>query len=135
MTFSLLSAFERPCLEPGRLHLLNQTKKRLLYFMRVSFIVILCFLCSIQLLSARDASGQDMNKVYISLELKGEPLITALEKIQQLTPFQFAYNKREVKRIQNLSLAGGRLSVHAILEMLLVNTRLRYEQVGNTIVI
>ncbi|HXO75540.1 MAG TPA: STN domain-containing protein, partial [Puia sp.] len=103
--------------------------------MRISFVILLCFLCSIQLLSARDASGQDMNKVYISLELKDEPLMTALEKIQQMTPFMFAYNKREIKRIHSLTLGGGSRSVHSILETLLLNTRLRYEQVGNTIVI
>ena len=114
MTFSLLSAFGRSCLERGRSQLLNQTKKRLLYFMRISFVILLCFLCSIQLLSARDASGQDMNKVYISLELKDEPLMTALEKIQQMTPFMFAYNKREIKRIHSLPLGGGSRSVHSI---------------------
>lgn len=103
--------------------------------MRISFVILLCFLCSIQLLNARPASGQDLNKVYISLELKDEPLMTALEKIQQMTPFTFAYNKREVKRIHNLTLAGGNRSVHSILEALLLNTRLRYEQLGNTIVI
>jgi TonB-dependent SusC/RagA subfamily outer membrane receptor len=135
MTFSLLSAFERSYLERGRSQLLNETKKRLLYFMRISFVILLCFLCSIQLLSARDASGQDLNKVYISLELKDEPLMTALEKIQQMTPFMFAYNKREIKRIHNLTLGGGSRSVHSILETLLLNTRLRYEQVDNTIVI
>ena len=135
MTFSLLSAFERPGLERGRSQLLNHTKKRLLFLMRISFVILLCFLCSIQLLSARDASGQDMNKVYISLELKDEPLVSALEKIQQMTPFMFAYNKREIKRIHNLTLGGGTRSVHSILETLLLNTRLRYEQVGNTIVI
>jgi TonB-linked SusC/RagA family outer membrane protein len=103
--------------------------------MRISFIFLLISLCCVQLLSARDASGQDMSKVFISLELKGEPLITALERIQQKTPFMFAYIKREIKRIHNLNLVGGNRSVYSILETLLMNTRLRYEQVGNTIVI
>ncbi|HEY6900481.1 MAG TPA: TonB-dependent receptor [Puia sp.] len=103
--------------------------------MRISFALILSFLCSIQLLSARDASGQDMNKVYISLELKDESLVTALERIQQMTPFLFAYNKREIKKIHNLSLVSDNRSVHSIMEALLANTRLRYEQLGNTIVI
>jgi TonB-linked SusC/RagA family outer membrane protein len=135
MTFSLLSAFEAPCLEPGRRKLLSQTKKRLLYCMRISFIIILISLCSVQLLSARDAHGQDISKVYIALELRDEPLISALEKIQQMTSFTFAYNKREIKRIHNLSLGSNVRSVHNILEALLLKTSLRYEQVGNTIVI
>jgi len=103
--------------------------------MRISFIFLLLFFCSVQLLSARDAAGQDINKVVISLELKDESLLSALDKIQRLTPFTFAYNKREVKRIQNLTLPGSNRTVNKTLAILLTNTDLRYEQVGNTIVI
>jgi TonB-linked SusC/RagA family outer membrane protein len=103
--------------------------------MRISFFFLLLFFCSAQLLSARDAVGQDINKVVISLELKDESLLSALDKIQRLTPFTFAYNKREVKRIQNLTLAGSNRTVNKTLAILLLNTDLRYEQVGNTIVI
>ncbi|HEY8972058.1 MAG TPA: STN and carboxypeptidase regulatory-like domain-containing protein, partial [Puia sp.] len=73
--------------------------------------------------------------MYISLELKNEPLMTALEKIQKLTPFTFAYNKREIRRVTGLNLAWNGRSVHTILEALLRHTSLQYEQVGNTIVI
>src|SRR6187402_85265 len=135
MTFSLLSAFERLYPAEGRRKLLIQIKKRLPYCMRISFFVILISLCSIQLISARDVRGQDINKVFISLELKNEPLVTALEKIQKLTPFTFAYNKREIKRVNNLNVAYAGRSVHTILEAILRHTAFQYEQVGNTIVI
>ncbi len=135
MTFLELSAFVRPCLESGRRQLLYKIQKRLLYCMRISFIFLLLFFCCAQLLSARDASGQDINKVFISLELKDESLLSALDKIQRLTPFTFAYNKREVKRIHNLTLPGSNRSVNTILAILLLNTDLRYEQVGSTVVI
>src|SRR5215813_8177374 len=102
MTFLRLSGLAGPCLEPGSRQLSVKIQKRLLYCMRISFIFLLLFFCSVQLLSARDAAGQDINKVVISLELKDESLLSALDKIQRLTPFTFAYNKREVKRIQNL---------------------------------
>lgn len=103
--------------------------------MRISFFIVLIFLCSIQLISARDARGQDINKVFISLELKDEPLMAALDKIQKLTSFTFAYNKKEIRRVSNLSLVCKGRSVHNVLESLLQNTLLQYEQVGNTIVI
>ncbi|HWB94398.1 MAG TPA: TonB-dependent receptor [Puia sp.] len=103
--------------------------------MRIGFLCLCLSLCLIQLLQARNASGQDINKVYISLELKDETLLTALDKIQQLTPFTFAYNKREVKRVHNLTLTASSRSVNAILSILLLHTDLRFEQVGNTIVI
>src|SRR5258708_4038655 len=135
MTFSLLSAFGRSYPGEGRRKLLIQTKKRLQYCMRISFFIILIFLCSIQLISARDARGQDINKVFISLELKDEPLVAALDKIQKLTSFTFAYNKKEIRRVSNLNLVCNGRSVHNVLESLLQNTLLQYEQVGNTIVI
>lgn len=135
MTFSLLSAFGRLIPREERRKLLIQTQKRLHYCMRISFFIVLIFLCSIQLISARDAHGQDINKVFISLELKDEPLMAALDKIQKLTSFTFAYNKKEIKRVSNLSLVCKGRSVHNVLESLLQNTLLQYEQVGNTIVI
>ncbi|HWK05179.1 MAG TPA: TonB-dependent receptor [Puia sp.] len=103
--------------------------------MRISFFITLIFLCSIQLISARDARGQDINKVFISLELKDEPLVAALDKIQKLTSFTFAYNKKEIRRVSNLNLVCNGRSVHNVLESLLQNTLLQYEQLGNTIVI
>ena len=135
MTFSLLSAFGPSYREIGRLKGRILTKKRLQYCMRISFFIILIFLCSIQLISARDARGQDINKVFISLELKDEPLVAALDKIQKLTSFTFAYNKKEIRRVSKLSLVCNGRSVHNVLESLLQNTLLQYEQVGNTIVI
>jgi TonB-linked SusC/RagA family outer membrane protein len=103
--------------------------------MRISFIFLLFFFFGAQMLSARNADGQDMNKVYISLELKDESLLSALDKIQRLTPFTFAYNKREIRRIHNLTMPGSNRSVNTVLSLLLFNTDLRFEQVGNTIVI
>ena len=103
--------------------------------MRIGFISLGLILCGAQLLQARDAGAQDISKVYISLELKDESLLSALDKIQRLTPFTFAYNKREVRRVQNLTLPGSNRSVNAILTILLLHTDLRYEQVGKTIVI
>lgn len=103
--------------------------------MRIGCSIILIFFGSIQLLCARDAAAQDINNVFINLELKGEPLLTALEKIQKLTAFTFAYNKKEVKHIQHLTLMAGSRSVRGTLELMLHNTPLQFEQIGNSIVI
>jgi len=103
--------------------------------MRVSFSIILFFLCSIQLLSARDARGQDMSKVYVSLTLKDESLVSALEKIQKMTNFTFAYNKKELRGVNRLNFSYGSRSVKGLLEALLQGTSLRFEQVGGTIVL
>lgn len=103
--------------------------------MRVSFFILLIFMCSIQLLTARDARGQDMGKVYITLSLKDESLVSALEKIQKMTAFTFAYNKKELKRVNGLSFSYANRSIKGLLEALLQGTSLRFEQVGSTIII
>jgi len=133
MTFSLLSEFQRLYPVEGRRKLLIQIKKRLPYCMRISFFIILIFLCSIQLISARDASGQDINKVFISLELKNEPLVTALEKIQKLTPFTFAYNKREIRRVTNLNLTWNGRSVRRAREASSSKRRAMYRALGRPV--
>jgi TonB-linked SusC/RagA family outer membrane protein len=92
-------------------------------------------MCSIQLLTARDARGQDMAKVYITLSLKDESLVSALEKIQKMTVFTFAYNKKELKRVNGLSFSYANRSIKGLLEALLQGTSLRFEQVGSTIII
>ncbi|HSC36446.1 MAG TPA: hypothetical protein VLD19_01195, partial [Chitinophagaceae bacterium] len=103
--------------------------------MRVSIHFLLLFGCSIQLLSARDASGQDMNKTELRLELNNETLIAAFKKIEKLSPFTFAYNKKEISPVKGLSLPVADRSLRQTLNLLLQNTTLRYEQVGNNIIV
>jgi TonB-linked SusC/RagA family outer membrane protein len=135
MNFSSLFATLRPNAGAGCGIWIIQNKRRMHHCMRVSFSITLIFLCSIQLLCARSTEAQDINNVFITLELRGEPLVTALERIQKLTPFTFAYNKKEIKRIQSLNLVSGNRSVKGTLELLLRNTSLQFEQVGNAIII
>jgi len=92
-------------------------------------------MCSMQLLTARDAVGQDMSKVYVTLNLKNETLVSALEKIQKMTAFTFAYNKKDLRKVSGLSFSYDNRSVKGLLEALLQGTPLRFEQVSNTIVI
>jgi len=103
--------------------------------MRISFSAILLIVSSMQLLWARDLRAQDINKVFITLELKDESLVSALEKIQKLSPFSFAYNRKEIRHVQNLNLAYNSRSVKGTLDLLLRGTTLQFEQVGSTIVI
>ncbi len=110
-------------------------KKQLLRCMRVSMYFLLFFGCSIQLLIARDASGQDINKTGIRLELSNESLITAFKKIEKLSSFTFAYNKKEISPVRNLNLGSADRSLRQTLDLLLQNTSLHYEQIGNNIVV
>lgn len=135
MNFSSLFAALRFVTKARGRSWMHLDKKRYRHYMQISFAITLTFFCSVQLLCAKETAAQDINAVFINLELKGEPLLTGLEKIQKLTPFTFAYNKKEVKHIQNLTLTAGSRSVRSTLELMLRNTSLQFEQIGNSIVI
>ncbi|MBS1564234.1 MAG: SusC/RagA family TonB-linked outer membrane protein, partial [Bacteroidetes bacterium] len=103
--------------------------------MRIGIYLLLLLGGSIQLLLAKGASGQDLNKTALRLELNNESLLNAFKKIEQATPFTFAYNKKEISPVRGLSLTGAERSLRVTLDLLLQNTGLRYEQVGNNIIV
>ncbi len=115
--------------------LLFHNNKRLLCLMRLSLFIMLLVSCSATMLLAKDANGQDMNKIKVKLEVKHSSLLDALKKIQKETPFTFAYNKKDVINIQVKDIPAEERSVKQTLDLLFENTSLQYEQIGGNIVI
>src|SRR5690349_10068365 len=76
----------------------------LLRCMRVSFAFLIVLICSLQMLCAKGTHAQTLGEVNISLNLQNESLEDAFRKIEQLTPFRFAYKKDEINHIQHLDL-------------------------------
>ncbi|HEY0610344.1 MAG TPA: carboxypeptidase-like regulatory domain-containing protein, partial [Chitinophaga sp.] len=74
-------------------------------------------------------------EVTVRLALKHEKLVTALKKLQQLTPFTYAYNKRALVSISDVSLPEGTRTVKETLSLLLKGQPLVFEQIGSNIVI
>ena len=103
--------------------------------MRLSLFSMLLIVGAINILFARDASGQDLSQVKLQLEIKNEPLIKILKKIQKQTPFTFAYNKKDLVDISITDLPAGTRTVKETLDQLFLHTSLQYEQVGDNIVI
>ncbi|HMF72279.1 MAG TPA: SusC/RagA family TonB-linked outer membrane protein, partial [Flavitalea sp.] len=89
---------------------------------------------SIQLLSASPVKGQTIDEVKVEIRLKNESLISALRKIELQTPFRFMYRHKDVEIIQNLNVSQ-KMSVEALLKILLSRTSLNYKQAGNHIFI
>ncbi|MBX2924499.1 MAG: TonB-dependent receptor [Chitinophagaceae bacterium] len=121
---------------PGSLvrQLLILNKKSVRWLMRLSFSFIL-LLCTLNMLFARDARGQDMNRIKLKLEVKHLSLVETLKKVQRRTPFNFAYNSKDLAGIVVNELPVHERSVKEILDTILQSTALQYEQVGNNIVI
>lgn len=103
--------------------------------MRIA-VVSLCILSvSIQLLAATPVKSQSIYKVEIKIELKGESLVKALQKIEARSNFHFMYRNSDVQDVNGLTLSTGKQSVAYILKSLLSGTHLIFRQVDQQIMI
>ncbi|HEY0273952.1 MAG TPA: STN domain-containing protein, partial [Chitinophaga sp.] len=103
--------------------------------MRISLLLLITTVVSVSILVAAPARGQQIEKVQVDLELKGEPLTSALVKIERQTPFTFLYRNEDVARVKSLYLPHGKRTVSEVLSVLLEGTSLTFKQVDNRIVI
>lgn len=102
--------------------------------MRLTLIIV--FFCTgLQLLMAGSTRAQALADVKVVLELKDGLLKTAFRKIEEQTPFRFAYNKMEVDNQHTLALQKAEYTVKNVLDLLLANTPLSFRQVNNKIII
>jgi TonB-linked SusC/RagA family outer membrane protein len=107
----------------------------LILSMRISLFVIITTAVSVNVLLASPAKSQQIEKVQVEIELKGEPLSSALLKIERQTPFTFLYRNEDVAKVKSLYLPHGKLTVSELLQTLLAGTSLVFKQVDNRIVI
>ena len=101
--------------------------------MRTSILAILLTVNG--LLMARSGSGQDLNKVMISIDLKNATLKQAFRKIESLTRVAFTYKTSDVETYDHIDYTATNISLTRLLEDLLQNTDLKYQQINSNIVI
>lgn len=92
-------------------------------------------LTSSGLLSARDGIGQDLDKMTVSIQLKNASLKQALRKVESLTNLPFTYKTNDVAGYHNISYEGTDIPVSRVLDAILRNTGLQYEQVNSNVII
>jgi hypothetical protein len=94
---------------------------------------LLLVLCA--LLSTLSVHAQDINKVFINIELKNATLKQAFAALEKLTPFKFTYKTADVAGIKNISYQQQNVTVKKVLDDLLSNDGLQYEQVQTYILV
>ncbi len=102
-------------------------------FMKISVLAIMLTISG--LLMANSSDGQDLNKIYVSIELKNATLKSALRKIETLSKLPFTYKTNDVARYDKINYQGTDVSVARLLQELLQHTDLKYEQVNTNIII
>ncbi|WP_421938988.1 SusC/RagA family TonB-linked outer membrane protein [Pedobacter sp.] len=103
--------------------------------MRISLVIAILSFTTLQCLFAVDLRAQSAQSVQISLEIKNEPITTAIKKIEQNSQFRFLYRNNELKDLKTVAIPFGQRSVKETLELILKGTGLTYTQIDNKILI
>lgn len=101
--------------------------------MKVSFLSV--FLTISTFLMAHESNSQDLNTMTVSIQLKNSSLKHALRKIESLTQLAFTYKTNDIAAYNSITFDGTNIPVAKLLEELLRNTDLNYEQVNANIII
>ena len=75
----------------------------------------------------------DVNKVFISVELKDASLLEVFEYIESKTKFTFSYDKKDLEENVKLNFQPGNRSVAEILSTISRAANLKFKQVNNSI--
>lgn len=110
-------------------------KSFILQLMRVSVVVTLLILTTVQVLMAGTARGQNMQTDKVTIGLRNESLADAIKKIEQQTSLRFYYRKAEIKAISNLNLPVEARTIEQTLQELLQNSFLSFRQIEGNILI
>lgn len=103
--------------------------------MRLSLITAILTTVTVQILFASNIKAQGSAQVEVTMELKNEPVLSAIRKIEQQTNFRFIYRNSDIKDIKNLNIPLGTRSVKATLNLILRTNGLTFSEVNNKILI
>ncbi len=87
------------------------------------------------LLPINHTHAQDISKMAITIELKDVTLKEALQAIEKLVPIKFTYQSDVIAGIRNIRYRQQKLPLKKVLDDLLLNNGLQYEQVQNYILV
>ncbi|HTI08567.1 MAG TPA: SusC/RagA family TonB-linked outer membrane protein [Puia sp.] len=101
--------------------------------MKSSLLPLLLTACF--LLAGRVSNGQDLSKIEISIHLKNTTLKKAFHEMEGLSAISFTYKTDDIAGYKNINLQEEHISLSDLLNILLKNTDLQYEQVNANIII
>ncbi len=113
----------------------SQTRHLIRQLMRISLIIAIVFITSLQCLLAIEVNAQSTQQVQVTMELKQETIISAIKKIEQNSQFRFLYRNNELKNLKPVSIILASRSVKETLDIILSGTGFTYNQLGDKILI
>lgn len=107
----------------------------ILKIMKVGLIVFATLLTSAGTLLAETVFSQNLKDVKVSINLKGESLERAIEKISKTSKMDFSYNNNELRKVKGIVLDVNRMPLNEVLIQLLKDTPFSYREVDRNVVI
>lgn len=104
-------------------------------FMRISFYCGTLLLITAQLLMAKISGAQDIREARVALELNNVTLKNALQKLQKESGYSIFYLSSKVAPYTGVSLKKDTRTVQQTLELILENTRFKFRQEGEMIIL
>lgn len=101
--------------------------------MKISLLAILFTAASTFV--AYSSAAQHLREVKASLPTGTASLRDALKQLEKQTDIRFSYRTGDISGFNSLAVDGNGTNVADILDNLLANTGLRYEQVGNAVIL
>lgn len=117
----------------GKILSFLEAHHRIRFIMKVSLFYFVLIAASLQLIAAENLSGQNLDTIKVTTELKNAPLSTLLKQITDQTGLSFAY--MENLNDAMLNLPKGTRSVRATLNEALASSDLDWVQTSNTILV
>jgi hypothetical protein len=107
----------------------------ILKIMKVGLIVFATLLTSAGTLLAETVFSQNLKDVRVTLNLNGESLERAIEKISKTSKLDFSYNNNELRKVKGIVINVSNEPITEVLVRLLDQTPFSYREIDQNIVI
>ena len=98
--------------------------------------ILLSFLLTVSgLLQASLLVGQNLKDISVNLTFKNTDLKNVFQKVEETTNIRFTYKSNDLILLNNISYSSKGQSLDIVLDELLENTGLIYEQVNDIVVV
>lgn len=102
--------------------------------LKISFLLLIV-LQTKNIAMAGNTRAYDLDKIFISIELKDATLRDALKKIETAAKISFTYYSDDITRIDKINYSAVQTAVSVVLNDILEDKGLMYEQVNSNVII
>lgn len=114
---------------------LQTTVNKLLMISKYAVAGFILQAVMLNVLIAKEASGQDLYEVSIQLVAKDKTISEIFAMIEEKTDFTFTYNPQKVDVAQRVSISERETSLGKILEKISKSTSLKFRQLNKTLIV